>query len=105
MAAVQNEFDAGATLRELYEGIPYVKKVAYSIDEDSRKILVMALYDEVDNYDDHHTRSMTSLGKIIEFKGRMPDRMKDAYHVVPLSVPPSTATMEHFRRMTIVLDR
>ena len=101
MAAVQNEFDAGATLRELYEGIPYVKKVAYSIDEDSRRILVMALYDEVDNYDDHHTRSMTSLGKIIEFEDKVPD----AYHVVPVSIPPTTATMEHFRRMTIVLDR
>ena len=101
MATVQREFDAGATLRELYEGVPYVKKVAYSIDEDSRRILVMALFDEADNDDDHHTRAMTSIGKIIEFKHRVPD----AYHVVPVSTPPTTATMEHFRRMTIVLDR
>ena len=100
MATVQQEFDAGATLRELYEGIPYVKKVAYSIDEDSRRVLVMALFDEADN-DDYRVRVMTSIGKIHEFEDRMPD----AYHVVPLSFPPSTATMEHFRRMTIVLDR
>ena len=101
MATAQREFDAGATLRELYECIPYVKKVAYSIDEDSRRILIMALFDEADNDDDYRVRVMTSIGKIHEFEDRMPD----AYHVVPLSVPPSTATMEHFRRMTIVLDR
>ena len=101
MAAVQDEFDAGAILRELYEGIPYVKKVAYSVDEDSRRILVMVIFDEAGNYDDHHTRAMTSIGKIIEFEDRIPD----AYHVVPVSTTPTTATMEHFRRMTIVLDR
>ena len=101
MATVQREFDAGATLRELYEGIPYVKKVAYSIDEDSRRILIMALFDEADDDDDYRVRVMTSIGKIHEFEERMPK----VYHVVPLSVPPSTATMEHFRRMTIVLDR
>ena len=101
MATVQNEFDAGATLHELYGDIPYVKKVAYSIDEDSRRILVMALYDEADNGDEYHTRAMTSIGKIIEFEDRIPD----AYHVVPVSTTPTTATMEHFRRMTIVLDR
>ena len=101
MAAVQNEFDAGAILRELYEGIPYVKKVAYSIDEDSRRVLVMVLFDEADNGDEYHTRAMTSIGKIIEFEGRIPG----AYHVVPVSTTPTTATMEHFKRMTIVLDR
>ena len=98
---MQREFDAGATLRELYEGVPYVKKVAYSVDEDSRRILIMALYDEADSDDEFHTRAMTSIGKIHEFEERMPN----AYHVVPVSTTPTTATMEHFRRMTIVLDR
>ena len=101
MAAAQDEFDAGAILRELYEGVPYVKKVAYSVDEDSRRILVMALFDEAGNDDDYRVRVMTSMGKIIEFEDRIPD----AYHVAPVSIPPTTATMEHFRRMTIVLDR
>ena len=89
MAAAQDEFDAGAILRELYEGVPYVKKVAYSVDEDSRRILVMVLFDEAGSDDDYRVRVMTSMGKIIEFKHRMPD----AYHVVPVSIPPTTATM------------
>ena len=99
------EFDIGAVLRDLYEDIPYIRKVAYDIDELGRKIMVRVVFDETDDNDDFHDRSMTSVGKILEFEDRLPDGMKDAYHVVPLSTPPTTAGMEHFRRMTAVLDR
>ena len=105
MATAQQEFDAGAVLRDLYEDIPYVKKVAYDIDEDGGKIVVRVVFDAADDDDIFHARAMTSVEKILEFEDRMPGKMKSTYHVVPLSAPPTPAGMDHFRSMRAVLDR
>ena len=106
MATVQRKFDAGAVLRSLYEELAYVKKVAYAIDDDSLTITVRVVFDN-DNVsnDDYHARCMTTVQNALEFMHRLPDNMKDLYHLVPLSGPPTQAGMEHFGRMIVVIDR
>ena len=40
MAAVRQEFDAGAALLGLYKDLPYVKKLGYSVGEMAGRILL-----------------------------------------------------------------
>lgn len=105
MAATQQKFDIGIALRSLYEDIPYVRKVGYSVDEIGRVITVRVVYDDTDNADDYHARAMLSIERCLDFENQLPEDMKNAYYVQPLASPPTPGGMDHFGRMTAVLDR
>ena len=61
MATVQLEFDAGATLLELYKNFPYVRKLGYSIGEMAGRILLRVIIDY--NDDEFFDNSMSRSGR------------------------------------------
>ena len=105
MSTVQQEFDAGAALLELYKDLPYVKKLGYSIGEMEGRILVRVIVDAECGIDDLYDNSMTAVGKAREFKGMMPASMRDEFEVVPMVTSPYEGALSHFRDTTAVIDR
>ena len=105
MAATQQKFDIGIALRSLYEDIPYVRKVGYSIDEIGRVITVGVACDDTDNAADCHARAMLSIRRCLDFENHLPEDVRNSHYVQPLASTPTPGGMDHFGRMTSVLDR
>ena len=105
MSTVQKEFDAGAALLELYDGLPYVRKLGCDIDETTGRILVRVIIDGDNTDDEFHANSMTSVRKARECEDRLAASMGDKYEVVPIVTDPYEGSLRHFRTMTAVIDR
>ena len=105
MSTVQQEFDAGTALLGLYEGLPYVRKLGYSVGEMDGRILIRVIIDADKGADEFHDNSMEAVRKATEFEGAMPARMREEYEVVPIVTSPHEGALWHFGTMTAVIDR
>ena len=107
MATVQQEFDAGAALLELYKDLPYVKKLGYSVGEMAGRILLRVIVDYTndDTDDESHTHFLMAVRKAREFRDMMPIRMRDEYEVVPMVTDLDEGALRHFHAITAVIDR
>ena len=107
MAAARQEFDASAALLGLYSGLPYVKKLGYSIGEMAGRILLRVIVDySGDSSDDEsHAKFLTAVRKAREFRDMMPGRMRDEYEVVPMVTDSDEGALRHFRAIAAVIDR
>ena len=107
MAAVRQEFDAGAALLGLYKDLPYVKKLGYSAGEMAGRILLRVIVDYAgdDTDDESHAHFLTAVRKAREFRDMMPIRMRDEYEVVPMVTDSDEGALRHFRTTTAVIDR
>ena len=104
-ATVQHEFDASGALLKLYEGLPYVKKLGYSIGEMDGHILLRVIIEGDKNADEFHDYSMVSVRKAREFEDMLPARMREEYMVAPIVTSPYGGALRHFGTMTAVIDR
>ena len=104
MATVQQEFNVGATLLELYKDLPYVKKLGYSIGEMAGRILLRVIIDYT-NDDEFFDNSMESVRAAMKFEDMMPAGMRDAYEVIPMVTDPDEGALRHFHAITAVIDR
>ena len=105
MSATQQEFDAGAALLGLYEGLPYVRKLGYSVGEMAGRILLRITIDDDKGEDEFFDNSMEAIRKAREFRDMMPDRMRDEYEVVPIVTHPYEGALTPFRNMAVVIDK
>ena len=105
MATVQQEFNAGAILLELYKDLPYVRKLGYSIGEIGDRILVRVIIDAGGGADVFYDDSMASVREVREFRDRLPASVRDKYEVVPVVSSPHEGALRHFGTMTAVIDR
>ena len=103
----QQEFDVSAALLGLYEGLPYVRKLGYSVGEMAGRILVRVIidYSKDDSDDESHAHFLLAIRKAREFRDMMPAGMRDEYEVVPLVTSPYEGALWHFGTMTAVIDR
>ena len=105
MSTVQQEFDADTALLGLYEGLPYVRKLGYSVGEMDGRILVGVVIDDGADEDESYDNFLMSVKKAGEFMNMMPARMRDEYDVVPIVTGPCGGHLAHFHAMTVVIDR
>ena len=105
MAAVQQEFDAGAALLKLYGSLPYVRKLGYSSGEMAGRILLRITIDADKGGDEFFDNSMNVVRKSAEFEDMMPAGMRDEYEVVPIVTRQYDGALAPFRTMTVVIDR
>ena len=107
MATVQQqqEFSTSAALLGLYEGLPYVRKLGYSVGEMAGRILIRVIIDADKGDDEFYDNSMESIRKAREFRDMMPAGMRDEYEVVPLVTSSYGGALRHFGTMTAVIDR
>ena len=104
MATVQQEFDIGASLVELYRDLSYVKKLGYSVGELGERILLRVIIDYT-NDDEFFDNSMEAVRTARKFRDMMPAGMRDRYEVVPIVTDPYEGALWHFGTMTAVIDR
>ena len=104
MAAVQQEFDIGASLVGLYRDLPYVKKLGYSVGELGERILLRVIIDYT-NDDEFFDNSMEAVRTAMKFEDMMPAGMRDEYEVIPMVTDPDEGALRHFHAITAVIDR
>ena len=105
MATVQQEFEIGAALLELYKDLPYVTKLGYSVGEMGGRMLVRVIIEGDNDDDEFHEYSMTAVRKAREFRDMMPASMRDEYEVVPIVTEPYEEALSYFDTITVVIDR
>ena len=105
MATVQQEFDIGASLLELYKDLPYVTKLGYTVGELGERILVRVIIEGDKNDDEFYNYSMTAVRKAREFRDMMPASMRERYEVVPIVTHPYEGALSYFDTITTVIDR
>ena len=107
MAAARQEFDASAALLGRYSGLPYVKKLGYSIGEMAGRILLRVIidYGGGGGGDESHAKFLTAVRKAREFRDMMPGRMRGEYEVVPMVTDADEGALRHFRAIAAVIDR
>ena len=105
MATVQQEFDVGASLLELYKDLPYVTKLGYTVGELGERILVWVIIEGDKNPDEFYEYSMAAVGKALEFEDMLPASMRERYEVVPIVTDPDEGTAQCFGAITVVIDR
>ena len=105
MATVQQEFEIGAALLELYKDLSYVKKLGYVVGELGDRILLRVIIEGDCSADEFHEYSMEAVGKAMDFEDMMPSSMREKYEVVPMVTDPDEGALWHFGTMTAVIDR
>ena len=104
MATVQQGFDVGSTLLEMYKDLPYVRKLGYSIGEMAGRILLRVIIDYT-NDDEFFDNSMEAVRTAMKFEDMMPAGMRDEYEVIPMVTDPDEGALRHFHAITAVIDR